>query len=117
MILEYIDKNGGKKMKINKIQCDICGKMVNYNGKNMSNVLLSKSSGCISPSISRDFYEQFKVNRFSIYGIIDGKNIQESINKENNYRNVLINMEFDLCEECLIDLYKIINEWKDRKEV
>ena len=73
-------------MKIDKIQCDICGKMVDYNDKK-----------------NRGFYDRFKVNRLTILGITSGKN------------DAIINMKFDLCEECLIDLHKMINKWKNQR--
>ena len=50
------------------------------------------------PCIDRGFYDQFKVNQLTILGITSGKN------------DAIINMKFDLCEECLIDLHKMINK-------
>ena len=50
-------------------------------------------------------------------GITNGKNIQEFIDKGNNYENIIVNMEFDLCEDCLIELYKMINKYiKEARE-
>lgn len=99
-------------MKINKIQCDICGKTVDYNDKKIGDMLYQPSI-----DINGGFYDQFKVNRFAMYGVTNEKNMQEFIDKKNNYKDAIINMEFDLCEDCLIDLYKIVNEWKKSKEV
>lgn len=96
-------------MKINKIQCDICGKMVDHNDKKIGDMLSNRSFVHDQPCIDRGFYDRFKVNRLIMYGITNGKDIQEFIDKENNYKNIIVNMEFDLCEECLIELYKTIN--------
>ena len=104
-------------MKIDKIQCDICGKIVDYNDKKIGDMVSNKL-------LSRDylytdggFYERLKTNRLIMRGITNGKKIQEFIEKENDYENIIVNMEFDLCEDCLIDLYKMINEWKKSKEI
>ena len=90
-------------MKINKIQCDICGKMVDHNDKKIGNILSNRSFMHDQPCIDRGFYDQFKVNQLTILGITSGKN------------DAIINMKFDLCEECLIDLHKMINKWKNQR--
>lgn len=96
-------------MKIDKIQCDICGKMVDYNDKKIGNMLSNRSFTHDQPCIDRGFYDRFKVNRLTMCGITNRKNVQEFVDTDNNYENAIINMEFDLCEDCLIELYKIIN--------
>ena len=96
-------------MKINKIQCDICGKMVDHNDKKIGDMFSNRSFAHDQPCIDRGFYDRFKVNKLTICGITNGKDIQEFIDKENNYENIIVNMEFDLCEDCLIELYKMIN--------
>lgn len=98
-------------MKINIIQCDICGKMVDHNDKKIGDMLSNRSFVHDQPCIDRGFYDRFKVNRLIMYGITNGKDIQEFIDKENNYKNIIVNMEFDLCEDCLIELYKMINKY------
>lgn len=85
-------------MKIDKIQCDICGKIVDYNDKKIGDMLYRPSI-----DINGGFYDQFKVNQLTILGIASGKN------------DAIINMKFDLCEECLIDLHKMINKWKNQR--
>ena len=96
-------------MKIDKIQCDICGKNVDYNDKKIGDMLSSRSFAHDQPCIDRGFYDRFKVNRLTMCGITNRKNVQEFVDTDNNYENAIINMEFDLCEDCLIELYKIIN--------
>ena len=90
-------------MKIDKIQCDICGKNVNYNDERIGNMLSNRSFMGDQPCIDRGFYDRFKVNQLTILGITSGKN------------DAIINMKFDLCEECLIDLHKMINKWKNQR--
>jgi hypothetical protein len=102
-------------MKIDKIQCDICGKIVDYNDKKIGNMLSNKSFMHDQPCIDRGFYDRFKVNQLTMYGIANRKNVQEFLDKETHDEDVIINIEFDLCEECLIDLYKMINEWKNQR--
>lgn len=46
------------------------------------------------------------------YGITRVKNI---ITPSTNIDDVIARMEFNLCKECLIDLYKMINEWKNQR--
>ena len=102
-------------MKINKIQCDICGKMVDHNDKKIGNILSNRAFMHDQPCIDRGFYDRFKVNKLTMCGITNGKDIQEFINKENNYEDAIVNMNFDLCEECLIDLHKKISKWKNQR--
>lgn len=104
-------------MEINMIRCDICGKTVDYNDKKIvdmvSNQLLSRDYLYTDGG----FYERLKINRLTMRGITNGKNIQEFIDKGNNYENIIVNMEFDLCEDCLIELYKMINKYiKEARE-
>lgn len=96
-------------MKIDKNQCDICGKIVDYNDKKIGDMLSSRSFAHDHPCIDRGFYDRFKVNRLILRGITNGKNIQEFLDIETHDEDVIIDMEFDLCEECLIELYKTIN--------
>lgn len=98
-------------MKINMIQCDICGKMVDHNDKKIGYMLSDRAFSHDNLCIDRGFYEQFKDNQLMLRGITNRKNIQESINKKDGYENIIINMKFDLCENCLIELYKMINEY------
>lgn len=108
-------------MKIDKIQCDICGKIVDYNDKKIGNMLSNRSFMSDQPCIDRGFYDRFKVNRITMCGIVSIKNAQEFIdklNKENDYKDykdAIVNIEFDLCEDCLIELYKMINKWKNQR--
>ena len=110
-------------MKIDKIQCDICGKIADYNDERIGDMLSNRSFMNGQPCIDREFYDRFKVNQLTMCGITNVKKVKEFIdklNKENDYKDykdAIINMEFDLCEECLIELYKMINEWKKSKEV
>lgn len=99
-------------MKINKIQCDICGKMVDHNDKKIYDMLYQPSI-----DINGGFYDQFKVNRLTMCGITNVKKVKEFIDEDNNYKDAILNIEFDLCEDCLIELYKMVNEWKKSKEV
>lgn len=104
-------------MKINMIQCDICGKMVDHNDKKIGDMLSNKSFMHDQPCIDRGFYDRFKVNRLTMYGIINRKGIQEFLDKETNDEDAIINIEFDLCEECLFNLYKMISRYiKEAKE-
>lgn len=105
-------------MKIDKIQCDICGKMVDYNDKKIGDMLSNRSFAHDQPCIDRGFYDRFKVNRLTMSGVASIKNVQEFLEKENDYndyKDAVINVEFDLCEDCLIELYKMINKWKDQR--
>lgn len=102
-------------MKINKIQCDICGKMVDHNDKKIGDMLSNRSFVHDQPCIDRGFYNRFKINRLTMCGITNIKNVQEFLDKENDYKNAIINVEFDLCEDCLIELYKMINKRKDQR--
>lgn len=90
-------------MKIDKIQCNICGKMVDYNDGRIGDMLSNRSFMSNQSCIDRGFYDRFKVNQLTILGITSGKN------------DAIINMKFDLCEECLIDLHKMINKWKNQR--
>ena len=102
-------------MKINKIQCDICGKMVDHNDKKIGNMLSNRSFMHDQPCIDRGFYDRFKVNKLTMCGI---KNVDENMNPncENNV-DITIKMDFDLCEDCLVELYKMINEYiKEMRE-
>ena len=106
-------------MKIDKIQCDICGKMVDYNDKKIGNMLSNRSFANDQPCIDRGFYDRFKVNRLTIYGVTKIKNVQEFVDKDNDYEDVIIDMELDLCEDCLIELcktIKIINKYMKEDE-
>ena len=100
-------------MKIDKIQCDICGKIVDYNSEKMRNIL--KNNRCTCYEDEHGLYlKQFRTNNFAVYGITKAKNIDTSCT---NNEDVMMRMEFDLCEDCLIELYKMVNEWKKSKEV
>ena len=103
-------------MKIDKIQCDICGKMVDYNDKKIGNMLSNRSFAHDQPCIDRGFYDRFKVNRLTMCGITNVKKVKEFIDEDNNYEDAILNIEFDLCEDCIIELYKMVNEWKKSKE-
>ena len=98
-------------MKINKIQCDICGKTVDYNNKKIIDMVSNKLLGNEYLYTDEDFYEETKTNWLIMRGIVDRKNVKNFINDKNNHKNVVINMEFDLCEDCLIELYKMINKY------
>ena len=105
-------------MKINKIQCDICGKMVDYNDKKINDILSNRSFMHDQPCIDRGFYDRFRVNKLTMCGITKIKNVDENINPncENN-ADITIKMDFDLCENCLVELYKMINEYiKEMRE-
>lgn len=76
-------------MKIDKIQCDICGKIVDYNNSN-------DIMGFIQP---------FKSNRLQLYGVTK--------NEEDPF--LLINIEYDLCEDCLIKIRDMIINMEVKK--
>ena len=53
-----------------------------------------------------------------MHGITKIKNVDENINPncENN-ADITIKMDFDLCEDCLVELHKMINEYiKETRE-
>ena len=104
-------------MKINKIQCDICGKMVDYNNKKIKDMLSNKLLTGDYLYTDSSVHDQFKVNRLTMCGITNRKNVQEFVDNNNNYEDAIIDMEFDLCEDCLIELYKMINKYiKEARE-
>lgn len=98
-------------MKINMVQCDICGKMVDYNNKKIIDMVSNKLLGNECLYTDEDFYEETKTNWLIMRGIVDRKNVKNFINDKNNHKNVVINMEFDLCEDCLIELYKMVQKY------
>ena len=83
-------------MKINMVQCDICGKTVDYNNKKIKDMVSNKLLTNDYLYTDSSVYDRFKVNRFTMYGVTNGKNVQEFIDKGNNYENIIVNMEFDL---------------------
>lgn len=98
-------------MKIDKVQCDICGKIVDYNDQRMKNIL--KNNRCSRYEDENGLYlRRFRTNNLAIYGITKEKNINVSCT---NNEDVMMQTESDLCEECLIDLHKMINEWKNQR--
>ena len=86
-------------MKIDKIQCDICGKTVDYNDKKIGNMLSNRSFNHDQPCIDRGFYDRFKVNKLTMCGITKIKNVDENMNP-NCENNVEVKKEECICHEC-----------------
>lgn len=84
-------------MKVNKIKCDICGDLVDYN-----NIPVKSNGGW--PDIEDT--QRFKINKITLNGIEE-----TSIAP---FKPIFIHMEYDLCEKCLKRfctlIYKIKNE-------
>lgn len=99
-------------MKIDKIQCDICGKIVDYNSKRIRN-MIQNGYYFGSEDEGKPYYSlKYNTNNFNAYGITKIKNIDKNINPAcANNEDVIIKMNFDLCEDCLIELYKMINKY------
>lgn len=75
-------------MKIDKIQCDICGKIIDYNDSNFV-----------------EFMQSLKSNRLQLRGVTK--------DKENPF--IVINIEYDLCEDCLIKIRDMIINMEVKK--
>lgn len=105
-------------MKINMIQCDICGKTVDYNNTKIKDMVSNKLLTGDYLYTDSSVHDWFKVNKLTMCGITKIKNVDENINPncENN-ADITIKMDFDLCEDCLVELYKMINEYiKEARE-
>lgn len=83
-------------MKVNKIQCDICGKIVDYN---------SITVGTNGELLEIEDIEKFKINKITLNGI------RETLIAQ--FKPVFIHMEYDLCEECLEKFYNLIYKIKN----
>ena len=86
-------------MKVNKIQCDICGKIVDYN-----NVTVGTNEEWLEWLEIEDI-EKFKINKITLNGI------RETLIAP--FKPVFIHMEYDLCEECLEKFYNLIYKIKN----
>lgn len=83
-------------MKIDKIQCDICGKIVDYNDSN--NIICLRDGDQSINTCSVEFMQSFKSNRLQLRGVTK--------NEENPF--IVIDMEYDLCKDCLIKIRDMI---------
>ena len=83
-------------MKINKIQFDIWGKIVDYNDSN--NIICLRDEDQIINTCSVGFMQSIKSNRLQLRGVTK--------NEENPF--LVINIEYDLCEDCLIKIRDMI---------
>ena len=92
-------------MKIDKIQCDICGKIVDYNDTN--DIVRLREEDRVFTTCSVEFMEAHKSNKLQLHGIM----------KTEEYPFLVINMEYDLCEECLLKLRDMILEMIDSNKV
>lgn len=87
-------------MKINKIKCDICGDLVDYNK------IPVKANG-EWPNI--EDAKKFKINKIILNGIRETSSIP--------FKPVFIHMEYDLCEKCLEKFCVLINKIKNEGDV
>lgn len=83
-------------MKIDKIQCDICGDLVDYND------IPVRANG-EWPNI--EDVQKFKINKITLNGIRETSFAP--------FKPVFIHMEYDLCEKCLEKIYALINKIKN----
>lgn len=83
-------------MKINKIKCDICGDLVDYN-----NVSVKPNGEW--PDV--EDVQRFKINKITLNGVEE-----PSIDL---FKPTYIHMEYDLCEKCLIRFHVLINKIKN----
>lgn len=80
-------------MKINKIKCDICGGLVDYN-----NIPVNRE-------LSNEDTQKFKINKITLNGVRE-----TSIAP---FKPIFIHMEYDLCEKCLTRFYTLIYKIKN----
>lgn len=90
-------------MKINKIKCDICGKIIDYNDSN--NIICLGEEDQIHNICSVEFMQSLKSNRLHLRGVI--KNEKDPF--------TVIDIEYDLCEDCLIKIRDMIINKEDLK--
>lgn len=90
-------------MKIDKIKCDICGDLVDYN-----NIPVNREW-------SNENVQKFKINKITLNGIREVPTTDQ-FNKK-RLAPVFINMEYDLCEKCLKKFYVLINKIKEEGDV
>lgn len=91
-------------MKIDKIQCDVCGKIVDYNDTN--DIISLREEDQIITTCSVEFVKSYKSNRLLLRGIMK--------NKKDPFH--VINIERDLCEECLSKIRDTIIKLSERNE-
>ena len=87
-------------MKIDRIQCDICGKIIDYN-----DIICLHDKDPIPSTCSVEFMQSLKSNRLHLRGVT----------KNEKYPFNVINIEYDLCEDCLIKIRDMIVNKEDPK--
>lgn len=95
-------------MKVHKIKCDICGKLVDFNSVNIesnysTNNLELKGKLRYGSKYTNDLLK-------TKYGENASKSLHDP------YDSLFIYQSFDLCEDCLMDLNKIINTYIEDKK-
>lgn len=89
-------------MKIDKIQCDICGKVVDYNDIPVNEL----------GKWPNEDAQKFKINKITLNGIRVTSTAPFSFIGD-HIKPVFIHMEYDLCEKCLEKIYALINKIKN----